>query len=562
MSIATRRDARAARRSVGLRARGSFYTRSEAGIGALMPWADKLWITTYPDENSNGGGMGLWSLDEDGELTLVQETNGTHAGRAVSGDYAFIGQHKIGRDGTVYPLRFKNLLANVTGSPTGGTFRLTGRGLSTAPIAYNASTATVQDAIRALGTVYANAVVTGSPGSYTIAGIWSLLALGNNSLTGGSSPTVVVDQVAGTGFAFDDRITSWAKVPGQTPDANGNVYVYCLTMGGLIYRIKDNASTSVEFVANAATGLSIAGQPHGKGMWGTPGRLYTVFNINAPDGRLGYYDITANTFSRLESGGHSYIEVAGSYDGNSHVWATGQDEFTGFLYLIDGADNNAARRFLLPLSSKQQVKGWQQEWMRIRQADTTERYLMDFHGCYYGLSPFLDGTDSQATGFPRVEPLGMHSRTTTDFAVFDGKLWLGSNASSTQSSNKYPNAGQSGSILWAVESIDQLLSMTRKPRGRGYFYRGSSVLANQESDPMLARGYDRKSICVKNGSGAAITVNVYCYFENTKQTHPTQMSVAAGALATLALPDGFNPDWVSVAPTTAVNPLSAWMDVS
>lgn len=571
MSIASRRDVRANRRSVGMRSRGSFYTRSESGIGALMPWADKLWITTYPDENDNGGGMGLWSLDEDGDLTLVQETNGTHAGRAVSGDYAFIGQHKIGRDGTVIPLKFKDLTVVVTGSPTDGTFRLTGRSLTTTTIAYNASTATVQAAIRALGTVYANAVVTGTPGNYTVSSIWALLSLTGNALTGGSSPSVAIGQASGTGFAFDDRITSWAKVPGQTPDGNGNVYVYCLTMGGLIYRVKDNSSGTVEFVANGATGLSIAGQPHGKAMWGTPGRLYTVFNINYPDGRLGYYDIAGDSWTRLDNSvvsaatGISFIEVAGSYDGNGHVFALGQDQWTGYMYLIHGNNAAAPRVFLIPLTSRQQTKGWQQEWMRIRQADTTERYLMDFHGAYYALSPFLDSTDGndyQSTGFPRIEVLGAHSRTTTDFAVFDGKLWLGSNSSSTQSSNKYPNAGQSASILWNVGSVDELISMTRKPRASGAFYWSKAIPATTESLPMMVRGYDKKVVLVKNGTGAtSSTITVYGYWGDRKQTLGTVVA-AGGAFVTFTIPDGVHPDWVSVSSSAAIDPASIWMDLS
>ena len=479
MPIATRKDVRASLPSRGLRAKGTTFIRSECGIGALMPWADKLWITTYPDENGNGGGMGLWSLDEDGNMVLVSETNGTHAGRACSGDYAFIGEHKIHRDGTVIRM---------------------------------------------------------------------------------------------TGFGADVRITAWAKVPGQTPDSNGNVWVYALGMDGSIFRVKDSASPTVTFVGNAAAGLGIVGQPHFKAMWGTPKRLYVVSNINFPDGRAGYLDLTTLggtlAWTRLDTGvatGASHIEVAGSYDGNGHVFALGQDQWTGFLHLIHGNDAGPARRFLIPLASRQQVKGWQQEWMRIRQADTTERYLMDFHGCYYALSPFLDstdGNDSQTTGFPRLEALGMHTRTTTDFAVFDGKLWLGSNSSSTQSSNKYPNAGQSASILWSVASVDELLSMTRKPRASGAFYWQKAIPAATESEPMLARGYDKKVILIKNGTAStSSTITVYGYWGDRKQAIGT-VAVAGGELKTFPIPDGVHPDWVSVSSSAAIEPSSIWMDLS
>lgn len=84
----------------------------------------------------------------------------------------------------------------VTGSPTGGTFTLkaTGGTTETTTIAYNASAATVQAAIRALGGEYSDALVTGSAGGpYTVTfqagqGNVTALALGTNSLTGGSTP--------------------------------------------------------------------------------------------------------------------------------------------------------------------------------------------------------------------------------------------------------------------------------------------------------------------------------------------------------------------------------------
>lgn len=86
----------------------------------------------------------------------------------------------------------------VTGSPTGGTYTLVGNGNTTATIAYNASASTVQTALRTLGGMFAAAAVTGAASGYTVALAAASnnepvpLALGTNSLTGGSSPTVTV----------------------------------------------------------------------------------------------------------------------------------------------------------------------------------------------------------------------------------------------------------------------------------------------------------------------------------------------------------------------------------
>lgn len=89
----------------------------------------------------------------------------------------------------------------ITGTPTGGTFTVSGFGQTTAPIAYNAAASTVQTAIRALGGAFANAAVTGSAGGpYTVTlsanvGVATApLSADGSALTGGTSPTAVVAQ--------------------------------------------------------------------------------------------------------------------------------------------------------------------------------------------------------------------------------------------------------------------------------------------------------------------------------------------------------------------------------
>lgn len=93
-------------------------------------------------------------------------------------------------------------VVTLTGSPTGGTFTLTGNGATTGAIAYNANAATVQTAIRTLGGPFDAATVTGT-------GPWTVtlsdgavgpapLTLGTNSLTGGTSPSVAIAATAPT----------------------------------------------------------------------------------------------------------------------------------------------------------------------------------------------------------------------------------------------------------------------------------------------------------------------------------------------------------------------------
>ena len=89
---------------------------------------------------------------------------------------------------------------DITGTPTGGTFKLSFEGDATANIAYNADAAAVDAALEALDSIPAGGVtVTGSNPNFTVtfAGFLKatpvpLLVLDTNGLTGGSSPTVAI----------------------------------------------------------------------------------------------------------------------------------------------------------------------------------------------------------------------------------------------------------------------------------------------------------------------------------------------------------------------------------
>lgn len=89
----------------------------------------------------------------------------------------------------------------ITGTPTGGTIKLAFKGQTTGTIAFNATAATVQAALRALSRVGPGLTVSGSAGGpYTITftGLklgkqdQPLITVANNSLTGGTTPNASV----------------------------------------------------------------------------------------------------------------------------------------------------------------------------------------------------------------------------------------------------------------------------------------------------------------------------------------------------------------------------------
>lgn len=79
--------------------------RSETGIGALMPWANRLWFVTYvAHTKSTGDGTGLFSIDDDFKLTKHPESVvGTYANRMIhkESNQLFIGPHAIDMEGRI-----------------------------------------------------------------------------------------------------------------------------------------------------------------------------------------------------------------------------------------------------------------------------------------------------------------------------------------------------------------------------------------------------------------------------------------------------------------------------
>ncbi|MFH1999177.1 MAG: hypothetical protein ABIK28_05830 [Planctomycetota bacterium] len=79
---------------------GSF---TETGIGALIPWANKLWAIGYV-AHIKGKGIGLYEISEDMTMRLHPESvTGTFANRMIhwETEQAIIGPHVIAADGTV-----------------------------------------------------------------------------------------------------------------------------------------------------------------------------------------------------------------------------------------------------------------------------------------------------------------------------------------------------------------------------------------------------------------------------------------------------------------------------
>ena len=76
----------------------------EAGIGAVVPWADKLWYITYPPHRRNGSNDKLYEVSKDLQLKISKESvGGTHANRMIhqESNQLIIGPYFIDAHGNV-----------------------------------------------------------------------------------------------------------------------------------------------------------------------------------------------------------------------------------------------------------------------------------------------------------------------------------------------------------------------------------------------------------------------------------------------------------------------------
>jgi hypothetical protein len=77
---------------------------NECGIGAVVPWAGKLWLITYPPHRRTGSADKLYELDARMQLTIRPESvGGTHAGRMIhwESQQLIIGPYFIDASGRV-----------------------------------------------------------------------------------------------------------------------------------------------------------------------------------------------------------------------------------------------------------------------------------------------------------------------------------------------------------------------------------------------------------------------------------------------------------------------------
>jgi hypothetical protein len=89
----------------------------ECGIGAVVPWAGKLWFITYPPHAPQGSEDKLYTVDKDLKLEVRPESmGGTHANRMIHPEskQLIIGPYFIDEQGKVRTVDIKHMAMRIT----------------------------------------------------------------------------------------------------------------------------------------------------------------------------------------------------------------------------------------------------------------------------------------------------------------------------------------------------------------------------------------------------------------------------------------------------------------
>lgn len=96
-----------------------FNDGNECGIGAVVPWQDRLWVVTYPPHAPNGSDDKLYEIDENLNVTVRPESaGGTHANRMIHRESGqlFIGPYAVDRDRNVRVIPPASMPGRLTGT--------------------------------------------------------------------------------------------------------------------------------------------------------------------------------------------------------------------------------------------------------------------------------------------------------------------------------------------------------------------------------------------------------------------------------------------------------------
>ena len=406
----------------------------ECGTGAVVPWADRLWVITYGPHLPVGSSDKLYEINADLSRTIRPESiGGTPANRLIHREtnQLLIGPYIINarREVKVVP-------------PWKMPGRLTGAARHLTDPACKVYVATMETGLYELD------LTTGEP----------VALIRENGKNDGA-----------IGACFDahggERPDGWRTAP-QTKVPGYHAKGLASGFGKVV--VSNNGEDSDEARRDP---------------FATSGVL-ADWHVRGEDWRT----IRRNQFTE--------VTTRDGIFGNEHpetnpIWALGWDARSVILGVNE---NNIWKYWRLPKGSHSYdgAHGWNTEWPRIREIGEGEVYLATMHGTFWHFPAAF--SQAKASG---IRPRSTYLKVIGDFCRWGDKVVFGCDDHAKNEflnvralKGKRAEARPSESNLWFVEpsAIDGFGPC----EGKGAVWVNESVAAGETSDPYLFAGYDRK----------------------------------------------------------------------
>ncbi|PXA04704.1 hypothetical protein DDZ13_05910 [Coraliomargarita sinensis] len=426
----------------------------EVGIGAVVPWAGRLWAITYGPHLPKGDNSNkLYEIDQALNPVIRPESlGGTPANRFIHepSQQLIIGQHFVDASGEVRNLPY----SAAPGRPTGTAAHLTDPEnriyiFTMENAVYDVNVNDLSFVIR-----YPDVQSKGDQFLFGYHGKGAYTGQGTLVVANNGRPSSQHTPLKPSGVL--------ARWDGTTYADKGNNY---------LPRPAINSDTNYE---NSKS--PVAGKPDYIAGW--------------------TQDFTVQ---------HCEVTGPGGIRGNPNpatdpVWATGFDAKSVVLRVLEDGQWNTWR---LPKASYSHdgSHGWHTEWPRIRQLDPDHPdspYLMHMHGLFFDFPPTFSKND-----FSRLKPICNYYKMPVDYCMFNGQLVIAKNDAS-----KFDNALalRAQSNFWFGQLSD--LEQWGAPSGHGSVWLNEAVPDGGISEPFLVNGFTQRTLHLRNGGHSAIEIEI------------------------------------------------------
>jgi hypothetical protein len=475
-------------------------SHDECGVGAVVPWAGKLWAITYGPHLPSGSTDKLYEIAPDLSRVIRPESvGGTPANRFI---------HTPSNQLNIGPY-FIDASGNVRVIPP-----------SAAPGRHTATAAHLTDPKR----LY---IFTMEDGVYDI------------NASDLSFVTRYPDiQGKGDRFLFGYHGKGAYTGQGRLVVANNG------------RPNNQNDPTGPAGVLATWDGVTVADNGGSYLATNDPNNTAEENNVNPAAARPDYI-AGWNQVSKTQ---HCEVTGPGGIYGNANpatdpIWSTGFDAKSVLLHVMENQQWNLWR---LPKGSYSHdgSHGWHTEWPRIRQLDPAAPnsiYLMHMHGLFFDFPKTFS-----TSNFAGLAPISSYYKMPTDYATFNGMIVMGKNDASKFAN---PLARKNQSNLWfgTMEDIGNWGS----PAGHGAVWMNEAITAGQASDPFLVNGFTHRTLHLRNLGANATDVAIQTSTGTPSWSVARTITVPANSYVHEIL-DDLDAPWVRLQSSAATTGLTAF----